>query len=322
MSDKYQDSHDKDCGCNDNESRTKTDEAIKKERDKLCTDLFDSAGVVAEYESKVKDLKILKGLKNCSFTWSEEYYHYYRDLSLGYGSKLLQSSESIKESVKNNTATAKLLSETLKAICKATGDVSTKVKDLGEEAFRLNGAMNHDCNCAAMTIITGKRPDKGNCPDPGPPPGNSKPCDEGSHKLDTLVAAGDKLVNYICKIYKSASDVSGIQAFSSITTIDKAQSDLNDIVKKFDTHIQDSIKKGETGVKNSYQELGKVVQEISKAYVGRYDSRSKFEGLYDASKDICCNQCDCIRDKNCAEEICTLCKKVLPCEKEQAATAS
>src|SRR5688572_13502429 len=162
MNDKYSNTqtHNDDCGCKDvNTAKTKTDESIKKERDKLCLELYSSAGVVAQYEMKVKQLRTLEKDKTCAFIWSEEYYHYYRELSLSSGSKLQQSAESIKDGIKNNSNSGKQLSETLKAIAKSAKDIRTKLAmDLVDAANKLRTAANDSCNCSAMAIITGKKP--------------------------------------------------------------------------------------------------------------------------------------------------------------------
>ncbi|MBX2924692.1 MAG: hypothetical protein KF746_20995 [Chitinophagaceae bacterium] len=311
MSDKYSNRQyqNDDCGCKDAGTGTKTEESVKKERDKLCLDLYSSAGVVVQYEKKVDQLKIMENYKTCSFLWSEEFYYYYRDLSLSYGSKLLQSTESIKDGIKNNSTSGKQLSDTLDAITKSVKDIKTKILDLNEAANKLQSSANDSCNCAAMAIITGKKP--AGCTDKTPPVDTGKGCPGAEDTFKKLIGDPYKLVHEVDGLVKSSHDVVGIQAFS-IVQMDKLQGELNAGAKQLDGHIQDAVKKGEAAVKKTYEELGKIAQELSKAVVDKYAKRSVFEGLFDASRNLCCNPCDCLKDKSCGDKICEICKEILP----------
>lgn len=309
------DDRDRDCGCKENKGNNPTDKSIKKERDKLCLELYASAGEVYQYEKRHESISEREGYKKCSFVWSEEYYHYYRDLNLAYASKLLQSSESIKERVAVNTASGKELSDTLQEIVKSAKDLKTKMLDLSKAADELKWATKDPCNKAAMTIITGK-PQEG-CKEQKPEPEPTKECEDAEDIFRKLIKWPHLLTEDLVRLIKSAADVKGIQVFSNVGTLDELQKKLNEEAKDFDTKIQEAIKKGEAAVKNSYTELSKVAQELARADVDRYTRRSVFEGLLDATRDVCCYHCDCLRDENCHEKICKICKAILPDEATQ-----
>lgn len=305
------------CGCKDINQGSETEKSIKNERNKLCVDLYAAAGEVFQYELKYDSIDILESYKNCSFVWSEEYYHYYRDLNLDYGSKILQSTESIKEAVKANIASGKELAEVLKAIAKSVKDVNIKMKELSTAAFDITTALKDPCNCAAVALITGKT--EHGCKDTGKPTPKppSPECDYASKNLKDLTDNPQQLSADLNKLITAAFDVVGIQVFSSVSSLDEPQKELNEQAKKFDTHIQESVKKGEGAVKKSYDDLSKIAQELAKAGVDRTNKRSVFEGLLSTAKDLCCEHCGCIKDNNCADKICAICaRKIetpLPC---------
>jgi hypothetical protein len=74
--------------------------------------------------------------------------------------------------------------------------------------------------------------------------------------------------------------------------------------------------------------LVKSVQDITKAAMDRNNSRSSFEGYYDAVKFLCCPDCDCVTEndnchehwdcdkgkeprlKDCEKRICDICDDV------------
>lgn len=306
---------DRDCGCKESKGNYPTDKSIKKERDKLCIDLYASAGEVYQYEKRHESISEREGYKKCSFVWSEEYYHYYRDLNLAYGSKLLQSSESIKERVTVNTNSGNELSGALQEIVKSAKDLKTKMLDLSKAADDLKWATKDPCNKAAMTIITGK-PQEG-CKDQKPEPEPVRECEDAEDIFRKLIKWPHLLTEDLVRLIKSAADVKGIQVFSNVGTLDQLQKKLNEEAKDFDTKVQETIKKAEAAVKNSYGELAKVAQELARADVDRYTKRSIFEGLLDATRDVCCYHCDCLKDDSCHEKICKICKAILPDEATQ-----
>jgi hypothetical protein len=320
-----------DCGCIDPTSSIQK-ESISKLREQYCTDMFDLKGKVVKLEVRKESLDQLITDKQCLFVWTERNYRIYRNLGFQTSAELLQTSDSIKEGVKNYLNTNKTLAESLKKLVEAAADISVKTKDLREMARKLKDARADECNCSQMIELTGEV--TGNCkgskPDPRP-----APCDARSvnHILDRL----SEMPEYLCEdaktIYNASADVSGIQKFSNITTLDPLQAGLSDKIKNFDKNLQEIIKRGDADVKTSLADLIKAKQDLAKTDVELYSTRSDFEGVKKAVAFFCCQPCVCVpltktniekRLDGCADEICKICTNVkitacppLPPKKDQ-----
>jgi hypothetical protein len=238
------------------------------------------------------------------------------------GTKLLQTNDSIKEGVKNYLAVNKTLAESLKKIAKTVKDVKAKMTDLRDMACKLENCMEDTCNCSQMIELTGEVP--ANCKDVKPPP--RKMPDECSHikdDLKKLVCMPKYLVLDIDSIFKSSSDVVGIQTFSNITTLDPLQAELGDRIKKLDKSILDVIKRQEGDLKGVLDDITKTQKDFAKTEVDLYGKRTDFEGIRDTVGYFCCPACGCVKQgagdcerrlEDCECEICKICREDINCD--------
>jgi hypothetical protein len=131
----------------------------------------------------------------------------------------------------------------------------------------------------------------------------------------------------IDSIFKSSSDVVGIQLFSNVDTLEPLQKSLEEYSKEFKKQLTEVVKLRETDMKKIQEDVVKSVQEITKAAMDRNNARSDFEGYYDATEFLCCPDCGCISNpdkgryqngdnkcnpklKDCENEICEICEEV------------
>ncbi|MEP7229809.1 MAG: hypothetical protein ABI691_06125 [Ginsengibacter sp.] len=310
-----------DCGCIEPDCLTQV-KTINIFRDGYCKDMYVALGEVAQLEVKRTKLKELIGNKNCWFVWTERHYRIYRNLQLNIDNRLIQTNDSIKEGVKNYLAVNKTLAESLKKIAKTVKDIKAKTVELRDMACKLENCMEDTCNCSQMIELTGDI--IANCKDSNTPPVKQRPheCDHVKDDLKKLVCMPKNLVYDVDSIFKSSSDVVGIQTFSNVTSIDPLQTELGERIKKIDKSIQDVIKRSEGDLKAVVEDMGKTQKDFAKTEVELYNKRSDFEGIKDAVAFFCCPVCGCIepnlgdcekRLDCCERKICDICKdKVKP----------
>lgn len=306
----------KDCGCTELDTPIQK-EVINKFRDDYCKELYELKGKVAELEVRKSSLDKLICQKQCWFVWTERHYLIHRNLSLMVSTELVQTNDSIKEGVKNYQASNKNLAEALKKLSKSVKDLTDKTGELRKAACDLEACRDNICNCSQIIELTGEVPD--NCKgtertDKKRPP----ECSSVKDVLASLMCMPKNLKFDADSIFKASLDVSGIQTFSNIATLDALQTELSDRIKKFDKQIQDTVKRGDGDLKTALDDLTKSKKDVAKTEVDLYGKRSDFEGVKDAVLFYCCEPCDCVEDKgdcekrleNCEKEICKICKNV------------
>jgi hypothetical protein len=306
---------DDDCGnCEDND--TATQKSISTLRRAYCDEAYTTAGEVNKCETKYDGLTTLYSQKKCLFVWTEDNYRRYRNTEICVGTELLQSNDLIKENVTNYIKWGNDLSTSLKNIFKTVKDVKTKLGDLRTAACKLEDCKNDSCNCTQMTILTGEA--QKNC-DAKPGQENRPPeCNDAKEVLDDLICIPKALGFDVDSLFKSSSDVIGIQVFSNLGTLDPLQKTLSDDAKAFEKQLADTMKLRESDLKKLQEDLIKTIQENTKSAAGLYNKRSDLEGLLCTTKFICCPNCGCVvEDDNCKPRlekcekcICDICDEV------------
>jgi hypothetical protein len=316
-------SSDNDCGCKDQDNATQ--KAITTERLKVCDLLYESAGNVSKQEKKFEGENKLFDDKKCMMKYTEENYRKYRNLDICAGTELVQTNESIKANVANYNKWNKDLNSTLKNLATSVKNAKSKFKELQEAACKLEMCYNDNCNTSQKRAITGIAPE--DCKDEGRQ--LPEACKDSGKIFEELICMPKGMWADMDSIFKSSSDVVGIQVFSNIETLEPLQKTLDDYSKEFKKHLTDVVKVREGDMKKIQEDLVKSVQEITKAAMERNNARSDFEGYYDATEFLCCPDCDCIdksdkgryqsghgsdkcnpRLKDCENEICDICEEV------------
>lgn len=260
-------------------------------------------------------------------------YKLYRNLEILVGTELLQTNESVKVNVKNYAALNKDLNTQLTNIANGIKSFRLKFRDLQDAAGKLKWCKKDTCNAPQLKAL-------------GIP---TESCKEGAKDLprecsdvekiiDELICNPNNLFNDFESIFNSSFDVVGIQLFSSISTLDQMQQDLETKSKDFETQIKKTMEKRSAEFGTSQTELTQSIKDITKAAIDRNNTRSEFEGYRDAMQFLCCPDCGCIRDghpdheqedgnchdktprlKECEKQICCICedvKKTFCCESD------
>jgi len=329
----------KDCGCHEIESPTQK-KTINRLRQDYCKEMYFLEGEVEQLQVRQEQLGTLIKEKQCWFVWTEQNYRIHRNLELMIGSELIQTSDSIKDGVKNYLTSNKMLADALKKFTASVKDVRDKMKDFRDAECKLENCKDDPCSCNEMIELTGVVPPncQGKPQDRGgkPRPPSACSADTINKLLDWLFCMPKNLYFDVESLYKSASNTQGIQTFSNIASLDSLQNELVDRIKKFDKQITDNIKRGEADVKSSLDDLTKSRKELAKTDVDLYAKRTDFEGVKDAVKFYCCEACHCVEDEKgdcnkrlheCECKICEICGKVQKAHcgddepQKQAATA-
>ena len=317
-----------DTGCTDCQDKDNpTQNSINTQRMVLCGVLYDSEGTLAQLQTKSDGEQNVFNEKKCMFIHTEENYQRYRNLEICVGTELLQTNDSLKTNVaslnKLNTDLNKLLTDITKQIKDAKG----KFADLKSAACKLDDSVTDKCNAAQWKAMTGKANE--NCTDGSTPPVDPfKNAEKEIYNLTCLPKGLGKDIDYI---FQASADVTGIQIFSNIDTLDPLQKTLSDRSNAFEKLISDTMKTRKADLDKLQTDLVDTVKTITKSAMDRNIARSNFEGYYDATHFLCCPPCDCVtvpstdsntagndgskeicdpRLQNCGQNICGICKDV------------
>ena len=302
---------DKDDDCSKcNETDTQTEKTIDRERKKVCSDLAVKFGEARQWEQARYGARQLFDDKQCAFVKTEKNYRLYRNLELSVGVELIQANEDIKENIKNYKKMNDDLATLLKEITKTAKEAKIKFKDLKDAGDKLETCLGDICNSTGKKILTGKS--SGDCNDDG----DKEPkCDDAEEILDKLVSYPKTLLHEMDLIYHSATQVTGIQIFSNVSSLEPLQKGLQEKSKAFDDLIQEKMKKGADDLKKSQEDLTKSIQELTKSTSTLYFKRSLFKGTKSATKELCCPDCGCLKGEKgglekCKCDICEICDDV------------
>lgn len=300
---------DQDDDCNKcKETDTLTEKTIDRERKKVCSDLAIKFGEARQWEQARYGARQLYDDKQCAFVKTETNYRYYRNMEISVGVELIQVNEDIKENIKSYKKWNDDLGALLKDIAKTAKEAKIKFKDLKDAGDKLETCLGDICNSTGKKILTGKS--SGDCGDGG----DKEPkCDNAEEILDKLVSYPKDLLHDMDLIYHSATQVTGIQIFSNVSSLEPLQKGLQEKSKAFDDLIQEKMKKGSDDLKKSQEDLTKAVVELTKATSTLYLKRSLFKGVKEATEELCCPDCGCIKEgglEQCKCDICKICDDV------------
>lgn len=310
--------------CEDKDNATQ--KSINVQRIILCGVLYDTEGKVTQQQIKFTGENDVFKEKKCMFLHTEENYRRYRNLEICAGTELLQTNDSLKTTVgalnKLNTDLNKILTD----ITKQVKDAKSKFADLKTAACKLDDSITDKCNAAQWKAITGKANE--NCTDGSNPPVD--PCKNAETEIHNLACLPKGLGKDIDYIFQASADVTGIQMFSNIDTLDPLQKTLSDKSNAFEKLISDTMKTRKAELDKLQSDLVDSVKSITQSAMDRNSARSDFEGYYDATQFLCCPKCDCVtipstdpnaagKDCNdnclprlqvCGTNICNICKDV------------
>lgn len=318
-----------DNGCNDCKDKDNaTQKSINVQRAALCTTLYESEGAVEQQQAKFDGLEDILKDKRCMFIHTEDNYLRYRNLEICVGTELLQTNDSIKANVAGLNKLNTDLNKVLTDLIKQAKDIKNKFADLKAVACKLDDSIVDGCNAAQWKAITGKT--KPGCNEEGKPPIDA--CKNAEAEIYSLICLPKGLGKDIDTIFQSSADVTGIQMFSNIDTLDPLVKTLADNSNKFEKLVSDTMKTRKGELDKLQSDLVDSVKNLTKAAMDRNSSRSTFEGYYDATDFLCCptNDCNCItvnpdkegtetnncrdncnpRLQNCGTEICEICTVV------------
>ena len=284
------------CGCNDCKDKDNaTQVSININRTALCKLLYNEQGTVSKLETKFTGESEIYQEKRCIFLNTEKNYRRYRNFEITTGTELIQTNVSIKASVAQIKDWNKNLNATLTALSKQVKDLKAKFGDLKDAACKLDSSYKDKCNIGQKKALTGKVPE--NCQDPAVP---SVPpvdaCKDAATDIEALICRPKGLAQDIDSIFQASSDVTGIQIFSNIDSLDQLQTDLSTKSTAFEKLISDAMKTRKTELDKMQDDLVNSVKTITQVAVSRNSERAIFEGYYDATKFLCCPSCDCVND--------------------------
>jgi hypothetical protein len=316
---------------NKNENRHQPDIPDCEERDNAtqqkintlkkiyCQNLKDSESEIETlkigYESnekiyKSKERRFLSTRDNC---------HRYINTEISMGSQLVQANEKIKASVANYKTWDEALAKKLKDIFVAVKDVKTKMSDLRDAASKLENSKHDSCNASQWTLITGK--DADNCKDETnpQPPVPPETCRDAEEVIELLFCMPRALLLDIDSIFKSSSDIIGVQKFCNTGSLVALQQNLYTSAQDFDTLLLSTITTRKTDLDARQQELKDALKNRTGSVMDLYSQRCNYSGIHTTLDKICCPKCGCVnyeighcepRLESCECEICEICGEV------------
>lgn len=261
------------------------------------------------------------------FLHTEENYRRYRNLEICAGTELLQTNSSIKINVASLTKLNTDLNKVLTDITKQIKDTKSKFADLKSASCKLEDSIVEKCNAAQWKALTGRVLE--NCDEDPKQPIDA--CKGTEVEIKSLVCLPKGLGKDIDYIFQSSADVTGIQMFSNIDTLDPLQKALSEKSNTFEKLISDTMKTRKSDLDKLQTDLVDSVKTITQTAMDRNSMRSDFEGYYDTTKFLCCPVCNCVtitpvkadgagkgnckdecnpRLQECASDICKICKDV------------
>lgn len=317
-----------DCGCEDcSDKDNATQKSINTQRITICNLLYETEGNVEQLQTKFDGENSVFKEKKCLFLHTEENYRMYRNLEICAGTELLQTNSSIKNNVASLSKLNTDLNKILTDIAKQIKDVKSKFADLKSASCKLDDSITDKCNAAQWKAITGKNLE--NCNEDPKPPIDA--CKNTETEINSLICMPKGLGKDIDYIFQASADVTGIQMFSNIDTLDPLQKSLSDKSNAFEKLISDTMKTRKNDLDKLQDDLVASVKSITQSAIDRNTARSDFEGFKAAATFLCCPPCKCItvtpastdntgKDNNkndcnprlqaCGSHICEICKEV------------
>jgi len=237
----------------------------------------------------------------------------YINTEISIGSQLIQANEKMKAGVAAFKTTDDSLATQLAAIFQSVKDVKNKTKDLLVSATTLANSKKDSCNATQWTAITGKTEGKDDAK-----PSDTDPCAEIDDALNNLFNMPDALMADIDLVFKSSSDIIGIQKFCNTAALVGLQGTLYDQAVAFDKMLLANIVLRKKDLDDRLADLKDALAHRTASVMDLYDQRCKRGAIHTTLDKICNSPCDCVADKDdckprlegCAEKICEICGEV------------
>ena len=300
-----------DCTDRDNETQQKIN-AVKKT---YCDDL-DTAGKTIEtlktgYDAnekiyKSKERRYLSTRENCQR---------YINTEISMGSQLVQANEKIKTGVGSFKQADDNLATQLATIFQSVKDVKTKMGSLRDAATKLANSKKDSCNASQWSAITGKAETKEE--GKGQPAPDTDPCSDIENVIELLFDMPDALLTDIDSVFKSSSDIIGIQKFCNTGSVVGLQDALYAQAKAFDDLLVTTIQQRKTDLDARQKELKDALANRTASVMDLYSQRCTYGAVHATLDQLCCPRCGCVGDEDtsprlddCASEICAICGEV------------
>ncbi|HMC85745.1 MAG TPA: hypothetical protein VKI61_09470 [Chitinophagaceae bacterium] len=299
-----------DCIEKDNETQQKIN-AVKKI---YCQNL-ETAGDEIEtlkigYDANEKIYKS----KERRYLSTRENFQRYINTEISMGSQLVQSNEKMKTSIASYKTWDDSLAAQVTLIFKTVKDVKTKMGDLREAAGKLENSKSDSCSSSQWCIITGKS----DCKDDTQQTVETEGCKDIEKVIELLFEMPNALSVDIDAIFKSSSDIIGIQKFCNTGSLVVLQDSLYTNAKAFDKFLMDTITLRKTDLDARMLELKAALADRTASVMDIYSQRCNYAGIHSTLKKICCPKCGCVQStddckprlEECAEDICDICGEV------------
>ncbi|MDH7460647.1 hypothetical protein QEG73_05135 [Chitinophagaceae bacterium 26-R-25] len=238
---------------------------------------------------------------------TRENYQLYVNTEVSFGSQLMQANDQIKAGVGNFKTWDDALAGNLKEIFNKVKTLKSLVEDLWKSKAALLASKSHDtCSDAEWSAISPKTDGD-----------EDDPCNEIDQAISDLFTMPDVLSQDVNAIFKSSSDIIGIQKFINTGSIVELQQTLYTSAQEFDAVLVATIASRKTELDSYQAELKTALAARTTAILALYDERSTFAGINTTLRKICCPKCGCVDDDGdggrldkCFDEICKICGEV------------
>ena len=288
-----------------------TQQKINTIKKQYCQDLetarttIENLKIVYDANDKMYDGKQRRYLS------TKENFERYNNTEIGMGSQLLQANEKIKTGVTAYKTIDDSLATQLVAIFQSVKDVKTKIGDLRDSATKLMNSKKDSCNSSQWSAITGAADSQ--------QAQNSCQCDEIEEAIDILFYMPDALVTDMESVFKSSSDIIGIQKFCNTGAIVGLQQTLHDQAKAFDDLLVATVTLRKADLDARQKDLKDALAARTGSVLDLYNERNVYGAVHSSLNKLCFGTCDCVSDdadvssprlEDCAKRICDICGKM------------
>lgn len=299
-----------DCDERDNETQQKIN-ALKKtycqnlEKSEIEIETLKIGYEANEKIYKSKESRYLSTRENCQRLINTE---------ISMGSQLMQSNEKMKTSI----AALKTLDDSLAAqlalVFKTVKDVKSKMSDLRDAAAKLENSKTDSCSTSEWNIITGKI----DCKDEKQQTAQNENCKNIEKVVDVLFEMPKALLSDIDGIFKSSSEIIGIQKFCNAGSLVNLQESLYNNAIDLDKFLNSTITVRKTDLDVRLLELKEALKNRTASVMDLYSERCNYAGIHSTLDKICCPKCGCVKNSEggtarlgeCTEHICKICGEV------------
>ena len=302
-----------DCDERDNETQ-KSINVIKKT---WCDRLRQSRNTVKKLETTYEGKENIYKQREQRYLRTQNNYQRFVNTEINVGAQLVAANKRVTTNVGNYKKWDDDLATALGAFFTAIKDVKAKLYDLRDASIKLGNSRTDSCSASQWIIITGKNPDT--CKDEKQPPETGAECKNIEETIDILLCMPKALAVDVDYIFKSSSDVIGIQKFCNTVSLVGLQTDLSKKAQDFDALLQATITTRKGDLDTARMDLVKALQDRTDAVVDVYNQRCDYDGVYRTVDEICCPRCGCVNEdagnceprlKGCECKICELCGQV------------